>query len=109
MKLNKGGLKLCAAYIVFVILILTLAYLTSDPKGRVLLASLAWFPAGITFGILDVYPLMDQHPWTRFLGPPVSLLIMYLLGWLVNVIRFRHKVKETEALAHRLAEAKRSD
>ena len=113
MKLNRGGLKLCAAYAVFVILMLAWAYFAPDPKGRFFLVSLAWFPAGITFGVLNLYPLMYQHPWTRFLGPPVSLLIMYLIGWVVSAIisaiRYRRKIKETEALAYKLAEARKND
>jgi hypothetical protein len=113
MKLNRGGLKLCAVYVVFVILLLTLAYFTSDPKGRFVFASLAWFPAGIIFAVLKLYPLMYQYPWTRFLGPPVSLLIMYLIGWLVSAIisgiTSHRKSKEADALAHKLAEAKKNN
>lgn len=88
MKLNRGGLKLCAAYIVFVALMLTLAYF-ADPKGRFFFASLAWFPAGTTFGIFNLYPLMYPHPWTRFLGPPVSILIVYLIGWAISAAKSR--------------------
>jgi hypothetical protein len=32
MKLNSGGLKLCAVYIIFAAVLITLAYFTDDPK-----------------------------------------------------------------------------
>ena len=109
MKLNRGGLKLCAAYIVFVILMTALAYFTPDPKTRFFLSSLASFPAGMTFAILKLYPLLYQHPWTRFVGIPVSVLITYLIGWLVSAIRSHRKVKQDQVLARQLADAKENN
>jgi hypothetical protein len=66
-------------------------------------------PAFDLIGLTNDPPLMYQHPWTRFLGPPVSLPTMYLIGWVVSAIRCRRKVKMVEALAHKLVEAKKND
>ena len=55
MKLNSGGLKLSAAYILYAAVVITLAYFTDDPKGRFVLGSLAWAPAGVTFEICTCF------------------------------------------------------
>ena len=91
MKLNSGGLKLCAVYIIFAAVMLTTAYLAVDPKGRFFLASLAWLPAELTFGILHLFPLLQVHPWTNtpYFLFPVSLLIVYLIGWAISAVKRR--------------------
>jgi hypothetical protein len=89
MKLIKGPLKLCAVYCIFVILMLTLNYLASNAKAQFLYSSLAWFPAGIAFGFLDLFPVMYAHPW---MNTPVflfslSFFILYLVGFAFSVIK----------------------
>jgi hypothetical protein len=89
MKLNRGALKLCAAYTGFLILMLGLAHLASDPTGRLLLSSVGWFPVGITFAVLHLFPLMYANPWmnTPFFLFPISFLIVYLVGWSISSIK----------------------
>src|ERR1700722_5702082 len=86
MKLNSGGLKLSAAYILYAAVVITLAYFTDDPKGRFVLGSLAWAPAGVTFGILHLFPVMYQHPWTNtpYFLFPACLVIVYVIGWAIS-------------------------
>jgi hypothetical protein len=111
LKLNSAGLKLCAAYVVFVILVLTWAYFSSDPKSRFVIGSFAWLPFGITFGILHLFPLVDANPWmnTPFFLLPMSLLIVYLVGWGFSSIGSIVTGRRKAALERRLAEAKEND
>jgi hypothetical protein len=91
MKLNSGGLKLCAIYIIYAAVVITLAYFTDDPKGRFFLGSLAWAPAGVTFGILRLFPVMYHHPWTNtpYFLFPACLVIVYLIGWAISTANRR--------------------
>jgi hypothetical protein len=86
MKLNSGGLKLCAVYIIYAAVLITLAYFTDDPKGRFILGSFAWAPAGVTFGILHLFPVMYHHPWTNtpYFLFPACLVIVYVIGWAIS-------------------------
>jgi hypothetical protein len=66
-----------------------LRYFTLDPKARFFFSALAWFPVGITFGILHLFLVMYAHPWMNtpsFLFP-ASLLILYLFGWSISCIK----------------------
>ena len=89
MKLNSGGLKLCAVYLAFAATMIAMSYFTHDPKGKFFLGSLAWSPAGITFGILQLFPLLYRHPWTNtpFLFCPVCLDCGRLIGWALSAIK----------------------
>ncbi len=91
MKLNSGGLKLSAAYILYAAVVITLAYFTDDPKGRFVLGSLAWAPAGVTFGILHLFPVMYRHAWTNtpYFLFPACLVIVYLIGWAISTANRR--------------------
>jgi hypothetical protein len=91
MKLNSGGLKLCAIYIAYAALLITLAHFTDDPKGRFFLGSFAWLPAGIAFGILHLFPVLHRYPWTNtpYFLFPVCLLIVYLIGWAISAVKRR--------------------
>jgi hypothetical protein len=86
MKLNSGGLKLCAVYIIYAAVLITLAYFTDDPKGRFILGSFAWAPAGVTFGILHLFPVIYHHPWTStpYFLFPACLVIVYVIGWAIS-------------------------
>ncbi len=91
MNLNGGGLKLCAVYIIYAAVLITLAYFTDDPKGRFFLSSLAWAPAGVTFGLLHLFPVMYQYPWTNtpYFLFPACLVIVYLIGWSISTANRR--------------------
>jgi len=91
MKLNSGGLKLCAVYITYAAVMITLSYFTDDTKGRFVLGSLAWAPAGVTFGILHLFPIMYHHPWTNtpYFLFPACLVIVYLIGWAISTANRR--------------------
>jgi hypothetical protein len=86
MKLNNGGLKFCAAYAIIAAWALILAYFAVDPWFRFFLLTFVWLPARITFGILHLNRLLAPYDWNWFLGPPVSLLTVYLVGWAHSAI-----------------------
>ena len=91
MKLNSGGLRFCAIYIIYAAVVITLAYFTDDPKGRFVLGSLAWAPAGVSFGILHLFPVMYRHAWTNtpYFLFPACLVIVYLIGWAISTANRR--------------------
>ena len=91
MKLNSGGLKLCVAYLVFVILMLVWIYFTPNPKSRFSQATLTWLPGHLTLAPLDsylnLYPFMWRHPWTEVLVQITSFSVVYLIGWGISAVK----------------------
>jgi hypothetical protein len=88
MKLNRTALKFCGLYIVFVILLIGLAYFSGDAKGRVILVQMAMMPAGILLltlphllGFTDHLIQVDSWMNSVFFFFPMSLVAMYLIGW----------------------------
>jgi hypothetical protein len=86
-KLNKGGLKFCAVYVCFFVLLSALAIMARDPKGAWVLGQLSVLP-GLFFlevsGLTDLLvPYFKDYPWLNsgLVSFPVSLAIVYFLGW----------------------------
>lgn len=92
MKLNRGGLKLCGVYFVFCILLIGLASFTENAKGSAVLIALSVFPAVIFFAstglgnFIDFVPESLRPIVTLATAFPLSLLIVYLVGWFFSVI-----------------------
>lgn len=84
LKLNKGGLKLSAAYTVFLVLMMALSFTGGDPKGQAFLRFLAFAPAFLILYFLRLLGI--PHAWAlnlwTFLG--LSLLTTYCIGWAVS-------------------------
>jgi hypothetical protein len=108
MRLNKGALKLCAAYLAFAMLMLIWSHLTPNIKFSFMLGQIAILPAGAAFGTFHLFPLMYAYPWTNsfFLAVPVSALIVCLIGWAISAVVGIGKDKEAIVLARKLDEDK---
>lgn len=106
MKLNSGGLKLCAVYLVYVVVLLAISYSSDDVKGHVVLAGFTWLPGGVAFALFNLFPLVDRFPWIGFLIPLVSFLIVYLIGWMISAIKQHFKAKRAEAVERLLTESR---
>jgi hypothetical protein len=100
LKLDLGGLILCAIYLVISLPLMLLAYTASTPKGTYVFLQLALFPAVILAGVLGRlcrYPescwwwsldFVIGNPWLN--NTPVffliSLAICYVIGWTCSLI-----------------------
>lgn len=88
-----GGLKFCAIYIVFVILMLTLAYLSADERISGLLTMLAWLPGGFTLlGTMWLFGLHYLPVEGLEVGPLLavaSILTVFLVGLAFTAIKNR--------------------
>jgi hypothetical protein len=91
-KLNKGGLKLCAVYLCYFAL-MTVLELMARGKGTFFFGSLSILPFGIVLMLLEFVGLGDvtmrffeSHDLlnTGLFTVPVSFLLVYLTGWAVN-------------------------
>jgi hypothetical protein len=85
-KLNKGGLKLCAVYLCYFVLMVIVAETAPEPRGAAFLAIL---PFGIVIMLLASVGLHDligrvlenALPYVALLSVLVSFIIVYLTGW----------------------------
>lgn len=95
MKLNKGGLKLCAVYFCYFVLMSIPELITSNPKGAVFFGLLSVAPCVLVFmllaslGLGDV--LMYVIPYESWLNSglftvPVSFVVVYLIGWAMSAL-----------------------
>lgn len=99
MRLNRGGLILAGIYTVMAAGLFAVAHFSfADDapaqvlKGRVIFEQLAVAPAGVVLthtGLID--PLMKACPWMNnfYVFFAMSLLVMYLIGWGLNLIARR--------------------
>jgi hypothetical protein len=92
-KLNKGGLILVAVYICFFVVLSAIALMARDPKGAWFFGQLSVLPAlaflGWT-GLLDLMaPYVRDNSWINsgLFSVPLSLVIVYLVGWAANAFR----------------------
>ena len=86
-KLNNGGLILCAVYLGYFILLSVFALVTGDPHGLFGQLSIAPF---VIVGVLLVSVGLGDL-FTRFLdilhgavAIPISFIIVYLTGWAMS-------------------------
>jgi len=90
---------------------IAISYFAHDPKTKFFFGSLAWLPAGATFGILQLFPLLYGHPWTNtpFFFFPVCLVIMYLIGWALSAVKSRSRSRQSRIVAQQLAKARENE
>lgn len=102
MRLNRGGLILCAAYTALAAVLLVVAFTAVDIKSRIFFAQVTVFPALGLFvftGLMN--PLYSISSWfgSVYFLFPVSVLIIYCIGWgfsrmLTGIVAlFDHKEK----------------
>ena len=98
MKLNKTGLKFCAVYLCYFVLLSIPELVTGDPKEG-LLGQLSIAPF-IIFGLLLVSVGLGDL-LMRFLdivhgavAIPISFVIVYLTGWAISA--FSRKMKSVK-------------
>ena len=88
MKLNRGGVIACSAYIAILALSAGLA-LAADEKGILILVNFLAILPGLAFleysGAAEFVTRMNDGPLLILL----SLAIVYLIGWLFSTIRSR--------------------
>jgi hypothetical protein len=90
-KLNKGALKFTAVYIVFFVLLSGLAFF-ADPKGSFVFGQLAVFPGAAFITWTGLINFISADSWlnTGLTAIPLSLVIVYLVGWgLSAIINFK--------------------
>jgi hypothetical protein len=65
MRLNRGGLILCANYVVSSVPLMLLARNAADDKGAYVFNQLAVAPAGMLFTYTGAIDLVMQYPWVN--------------------------------------------
>ncbi len=113
MKLNKGGLKCCAVYTGFFVIMFGLAYF-SDSKGSSIPAGISVFPFGLVVGGLMYCLGLEDIPPESWLNSIyffylVSLVIMYFVGWTISRIARAKAARAHQRLLERLDESIHSD
>jgi hypothetical protein len=85
---SKSGLVLCIIYLIVAVISLLLASSTADPKGGLLLSSLAALPAGLLATLLGLWPTIYRYPSLNnvFFWMPASLVICYATGWIFTFL-----------------------
>lgn len=90
-KLNKGGLTLSAIYLAYFVIVFGISLTAGDPKGEFFLVQLAYLPAGLFLGLSGLMSLLEKASVGSWInGPllflPLSLVIVYVFGWIMHVI-----------------------
>lgn len=100
MKLNKGALKFCAVYICYFAVMSGIALTASDPKGAWFFGQLAVAPGLLFLGLSGLGDFLAGYlkdTWVNsgFFTIPLSLVIVFLIGWatsaVVKLLKFSSK------------------
>jgi hypothetical protein len=92
-RLKKMGLIFVAVYLCWFLIFTGLAVTTPDPTGAYLLGQMSILPAQLFLWNTGLGKLLEAHvpsdSWINsvFFTGPMSLLVVYLLGWGMGALR----------------------
>ncbi len=87
MRLNRGGLIVCAIYLIWFAILTWLSWEAKDPKGAYFLGQLSILPAQVFLWTSGVGQVLEAHvaSESQINGPlltvPLSFAVLYLFGW----------------------------